>query len=189
MHYFYSDPVPTNRERALDAAIELLAAGGPRALTHARIDAAAGLPKGSTSNDFRTRSALLAGVTEAIVQREAAGVTAALTPASPAELVEACCALLDIVTVQQRTVTAARLALFLEAAHEPALAAPLAQGRAVLAGTVEGVLTRLGAPDARAGAAALMACFEGLILHRIARGQDGDARAAFTVAVRGALST
>jgi hypothetical protein len=33
-----------------------------------------------------------------------------------------------------------------------------------------------------------MACFEGLILHRIVRGEEGDARAAFAVAVRGALA-
>ena len=179
--------MPTNRERAIDAAIGLLAEGGPRALTHARVDAAAGLPKGSTSNDFRSRSALLAGVTDAIVQREAAGVTTTLAPASAAELVDACCALLDLVTLEQRTVTAARLALFLEAAHEPGLAEPLARGRAMLEATVRQVLGGLGATDAAAGAAALMACFEGLILHRIARNGDGDARATFATVVRGAL--
>lgn len=31
--------------------------------------------------------------------------------------------------------------------------------------------------------------FEGLILHRIARGADGDARGAFTTVVRGALTS
>jgi DNA-binding transcriptional regulator YbjK len=177
----------TNRERALDAAIRLLAEGGPRALTHARVDAAAGLPRGSASNDFRTRSALLAGVTDAIVQLEAAETRAALEPATAADLVDLCCALLDFATVEQRTVTTARLALFLESAHEPGLAGPLTRGRAVLEEAVQSMLARLGAPDVVSGAAALMACFEGLLLHRIARGDDGQARAAFTVAVRGAL--
>src|SRR4051794_41575898 len=85
-HYFYSDPVATNRERALQAAIELLAEGGPRAMTHGRIDAAAGLPRGSTSYDFRNRSALLAGVTEASVPRDAAAEPAALEPGFRADV-------------------------------------------------------------------------------------------------------
>lgn len=39
--------------------IELLGTQGLRALTHGRVDARAGLPRGSTSNHFRTRQALL----------------------------------------------------------------------------------------------------------------------------------
>ncbi len=175
------------RERALGAAIELLAEGGPRALTHARVDERAGLPKGSTSNSFRTRSALLIGVSDEIVRRESTELSA-WTPRSVDEFVEGCCLLLDQVTVANRTLTSARLALFLEASHEPALAEPLNRGRATLAATVRQVLAGLGAPDPIAGAAALMACFEGLILHRIARGDDGDARAAFEVTLRGALA-
>ena len=178
--------MPTTRERALDAAIELLADGGARALTHARVDAAAGLPKGSTSNSFRTRATLLAGAADEIVRRETAEVRA-FSPSSVEEFVEGCCALLDLVTVQQRTVTAARLVLFLEAAHEPTLAEPLARGRAALEEAVVAILGSLGAPDPPAGAAAVMACFEGLILHRIARGADGNARAAFSAVIRGAL--
>jgi hypothetical protein len=58
-HYVYSDPVASTKVRALDAAIELLGTEGLRALTHVRVDLRAGLPKGSTSNYFRTRAALL----------------------------------------------------------------------------------------------------------------------------------
>lgn len=58
-----------NRRRVLDAAIELVGLSGVRALTHARVDAAAELPKGSTSNYFRTRAALVAGVIEHLAAR------------------------------------------------------------------------------------------------------------------------
>ena len=60
------------RERALDAAVELLGVHGLRALTHARVDERAGLPLGSTSNWFRTRRALLGGVVDWIAERERA---------------------------------------------------------------------------------------------------------------------
>ena len=62
----------TTRNRALEAAVELLGAEGVRALTHARIDDRAGLPSGSTSNSFRTRRALLGGVVDWIAERERA---------------------------------------------------------------------------------------------------------------------
>src|SRR5690606_10456815 len=46
----YTVDMPTNRERSLRAAVEILATGGIRALTHRRVDEQAGLPEGSTSN-------------------------------------------------------------------------------------------------------------------------------------------
>ena len=48
----------TSKTRALDAAIDLLGTQGLRALAHTRVDERASLPKGSTSNYFRTRQAL-----------------------------------------------------------------------------------------------------------------------------------
>ncbi|MER5759959.1 TetR/AcrR family transcriptional regulator, partial [Streptomyces sp. NPDC002082] len=42
-----------------DSAIELVAAAGLRGLTHRAVDGAAGLPAGSTSYYFRTRTALI----------------------------------------------------------------------------------------------------------------------------------
>ena len=62
----------STKDRALRAAVEEVGEHGIRALTHARVDARAGLPKGSTSNWFRTRAALLAGVVEHLAQEERA---------------------------------------------------------------------------------------------------------------------
>jgi DNA-binding transcriptional regulator YbjK len=47
------------RDRLRDAAIEVLAADGGRGLTHRAVDAAAGLPPGTTKNYFPTRQSLL----------------------------------------------------------------------------------------------------------------------------------
>ena len=62
---------------------------GLRSLTHVRVDERAGLPKGSTSNHFRTRAALLEGVLEWMLDTELPEVGAATAPETVDELVEA----------------------------------------------------------------------------------------------------
>ena len=179
----------TTRTRALDAAIDLVGTTGLRALTHARVDERAGLPKGSTSNYFRTRAALLAGVVERIVERELPQVEEAGTlPATADELVDALCGLLDATTDAGRTLTTARLVVFLEASHDADLREALARGRRAMESATVRVLARLGASNPEAGAAAIMACSEGLILHRIARHDATDPRPAIELVVRAALS-
>ena len=121
------------RDRALDAAIELLGTQGLKALTHRRIDQKAHLPPGSTSNYFRTRDALLTGVADAIIEREMAGARPAFAPTSVDEFIDALVALFDHITRDQRTVTTARLVLFMEASHDPALREALWRGRALIA--------------------------------------------------------
>src|SRR5688500_11030085 len=131
-HYVYSDEVVTTRNRALDAAVELLGTEGLRALTHARVDARAGLPRGSTSNHFRTRRALLSGVVDHVAAVQSQEASGALEVATAGDLVDALCALLERATGPERTLTAARFALFVEAGHDPDLREPLARGRAAV---------------------------------------------------------
>lgn len=58
--YMESENMASARSDAVaDAAIEVLADQGLRGLTHRAVDNAAGLPIGSTSNQARTRAALL----------------------------------------------------------------------------------------------------------------------------------
>ncbi|MDQ1031014.1 MULTISPECIES: TetR/AcrR family transcriptional regulator [Streptomyces] len=54
-----------------DTALDLLAERGMRGLTHRAVDAAAGLPPGSTSNLARTRLALLEAAVRRLAEREA----------------------------------------------------------------------------------------------------------------------
>lgn len=175
------------RDRALDAAIELLGTQGLKALTHRRIDQTAQLPPGSTSNYFRTRDALLAGVADAIVAGEMAGAGAAFAPRSIDEFVDGLVALVDHITRDQRTVTTARLILFMEASHDAALREALGRGRALIATAMEATLRGLGASDPHTAAGAVMACSEGLILHRIARHDDTDVRPVLDLVARAAL--
>lgn len=172
----------------LDAAIDLLATGGLRALTHVRVDERAGLPKGSTSNYFRTRAALLAGVSDWIVEQELRPVRVAFAPRSPAELVDGMCALLEVTSGANRDLTTARLVLFMEASHNAALRESLSRGRATLAAGIVAALAEMGARDPEAAAETIAACFEGLLLHRIARHDSTDPRPIFETVVRGALA-
>jgi DNA-binding transcriptional regulator YbjK len=180
--------VTSIRARAVEAAIDLLATEGLRALTHARIDQHAELPKGSTSNYFRTRQALLTGVVDAIVERELPQVDGALSPDSPTELVEAMCGVFEHITTADRRVTTARLVLFVEASHNTALRAALSRGREAMETLGVVALARFGARDPQTAAAALAACFEGLMLHRIARDDQTDPRPIITLVVQAALA-
>src|SRR6188472_4390843 len=111
---------PGTRERALEAAVELLGVEGVRALTHVRVDQRAGLPTGSTSNWFRTRRALLVGVIDWIVERE----LEELDPLSVAAdqgldgFLDGLCGMVELQIEPYGVRTRARYALFLELAGD-----------------------------------------------------------------------
>lgn len=174
----------STREKVLEAAVALLGTQGLRSLTHARVDATAGVPKGSASNYFRTRAALMAGVVEYIVDQE-------MRPAQPDGLpptVEAFVGLLagtiEELTGPFRVRTTARYVLFLEGSHDAAVQGPLLAGRARFRALAEAGMTALGAADPSVAATAVMAVGEGLIMHRIAVDPDAPVYAAIDAVVR-----
>lgn len=172
----------------LEAAVELLGTEGLRSLTHARVDEQAGVPKGSTSNYFRTRAQLLTGVNAWIGENDLASADdIATAPQSAADLVEGLAIGIEILTGPQRILTAARLTLFMEANHNPEIRAAVSQTRSVMERSIVTVLARLGATDPHSSALALMACSEGIILHRIARHDTTDPRPLLRVVASAAL--
>ncbi|GAB3306540.1 TetR family transcriptional regulator [Epidermidibacterium keratini] len=60
---------PARRVALADAAITVLGEQGARGLTHRAVDVLAGLPKGTASNYFPSRAALLLGAAERIFVR------------------------------------------------------------------------------------------------------------------------
>jgi DNA-binding transcriptional regulator YbjK len=180
--------VVTNRTRALDAAVELLGTSGIRAVTHARVDEHAGLPKGSTSNFFRTRRALIQGVADRIAELEQPELDATVAPpASVEEFVDGMIAFLEHVTSVNRIQTTARLALMLEASHDADVRATLTRIRAPMVSALVVTMATLGARDPRKAAWAVVACSEGLLLHRIARSDPPDARPILQLVTEAAL--
>jgi DNA-binding transcriptional regulator YbjK len=122
-------PDPDRRRRELcDAAIELLAEHGAKGLSHLKVDALAGVPDGTTSFYFRTRSALLLAVAERMAEldlatlqavADRAGLDDASSASSLAKLV------IQSGEEPQLSRTKARYELTMQATRDPAIAATL----------------------------------------------------------------
>ncbi len=174
------------RERALEAAVALLGGEGVRALSHARVDGRAGLPPGSTSNWFRTRRALLAGVVDWIAECERADVESAAMPAITGldGLIEGLCTMAELQTGPFAVRTRARYALFLELAGDPELGEPLRRQRRVFEQWTERIVIAVGITDPVPATRALMGLGDGLLLHRLTVDPTLDMRPAIERAVR-----
>ena len=178
------------RSEILDGALRVLAEQGMRGLTHRAVDTAAGLSQGSTSYYFRSRSALVAGCVDRLLELDLQiDAAAAPPPADPAELVEQLVAVGVSMTTGQRHRTLARYELSLAAAREPELRAALVRGgdavRALVARAVRSAAN--GAPagarpagpgDERVVAEELAATLDGLVLTALVRGPHEPAELA-----------
>lgn len=162
----------------------LIGEEGIRSLTHGRVDAAASLPPGSTSNHFRTRAALVAGVAEWIARRELAdaGVPEISTRD---ELVSALTRMIEVQSGPLSARTRARYALFLEADDDAVR--PLREQRMGMEAWVRSILTRLGGEAAARNATFLMATGDGLLLHRLTVDPDAPIEAVVSRAIDAAL--
>lgn len=180
----------STRDRSLDAAVDLVGTQGIRALTHARVDAQAGLPRGSTSNHFRTRAALLAGVTAWIAEQETRDLGGVLSrPFDDLDgFIEMFAAAIELLTGPYAVRTRARYALFLEAASDPELFAPLHAQREGMAAFTRSLLVQLGAEHPDTALRAFMAFGDGLVLHRLSVDPEAPVRPSVAVAVRGCLA-
>ncbi|GAA1776158.1 TetR/AcrR family transcriptional regulator [Luedemannella helvata] len=159
------------REDLLDAAITVLGEGGMRALTHRAVDAAAGLPPGSTSNYFRTRDTLLTAVVERFVDRERAAseeIAGRRPPGTHEELIEALVDLARGQTGRHRTLALARYVILAEAAIHPPLRAALLAGGARVRAYFLNWLAVAGSVDPERDAPPIMNHFTGLVLHQLA---------------------
>lgn len=171
-------------ERALDAALAILGEQGVRALSHARVDRTAGLPAGSTSNYFRTKQALLEGVTSHLAQREREDFGQAPLVLERAQAQDAFTRMLEAQSGVFRTRTLARYALFIDLAHSPELVAPLRDNRRIFENWTTATLAALGAKDPLGCTSFIMATLDGALFHRITVDNSLD----FAPVVRRALA-
>ncbi|WP_199546466.1 TetR/AcrR family transcriptional regulator [Streptomyces sp. N35] len=111
------------RDQLGNAAIAVLAEAGSRGLTHRAVDAAAGVPQGTTKNYFPTRDALLLASTQRIIELHAAIPRPA--PVDRAGLTALLRTLLEHVRGPGRVRVLALLELQRQAVRTPWLAEPL----------------------------------------------------------------
>ena len=176
----------TTRDRALRAAVEEVGDNGIRALTHARVDARAGLPKGSTSNWFRTRAALVAGVVAHLADEERA-MAPVNEVATADELIELVCAMVERASGPDAARTRVRLALSLEAAYSPDLRTPLQEQRGAFVVWAGDLLAQIGASQPEEAARTLLACANGLLFHRLTVEPGAEIRPVIKRCVRACL--
>jgi AcrR family transcriptional regulator len=165
------------RRQLADAGLAVLAQEGSRGLTHRAVDAAAGVPTGTTSNYFHSRQALIEGLVERIGERlaptdddlrrregEQPG------PALFADYVR------DIVRrlTTDRDVTLALFELRLEAARRPEVAAVLGAWQRAGFDADVAFNTGAGLPGGRREIALFHYAIDGLLLDRLTTPIDPD---------------
>jgi AcrR family transcriptional regulator len=159
------------REHLLDAAISVLGERGIHGLTHRAVDAAAGLPAGSTANHFRTRDALLNAVVERFAARERANweeLAATMCPVTPQELARALAVFAQKAAGPHRTLTLARYAILVQAGIHPSLRAQLMATGARVNAWFMNWLRIAGSTDPERDAPIIANHWTGLVLHELA---------------------
>ncbi|WP_051551397.1 TetR/AcrR family transcriptional regulator [Nocardioides sp. URHA0020] len=162
-------PLSPRRRTLLDAALHVIADEGLKGLTHRAVDRRAGLPEGSCSAYWRTRSALEAALTEyvaASLLADVDGLTAQIDVCPEDDEQAAVSATLELFLrwLDQRELLVARLELTMAATRDPDLAQLLADHRARLIAIVEEIMTATGKEQGAARAEALVASYDGILL-------------------------
>lgn len=166
------------RSQLADAAVRVLAAEGARGLTHRAVDDEAGVPRGTASNYFRRRDAIVDAIIARIGERlmPDAAVHAELATRPPGRELYAAY-IRDILSrlLADRDATLALFELRLEAARRPAVAdAVAAWQRAGLAADTD-FTARSGLPGGRDEIVLLHYAIDGLALDRLTVPLEPDA--------------
>lgn len=140
-----------SRTRLLDAALEILGGSGAASLTVRLTEDSAALPHGSVRHHFGGRAGMVAELFDRLAEREGAPLEGEITAA------------IEHWLGHGRTLTMARYELFLMAARDGALRAPLIRARDRF---VASAAARVGA----AAAPTVVAALDGLVLDALVRG-------------------
>ncbi len=153
---------PPTATRLLDAALTVLGERGARDLTVRAVEDRAGVPHGSVRHHFGDRRGLLVALFDHLEQRESPSPRASAGP----DTVNPAAALVD--TIEHwlgpgRSVALARYELFLLAARDETLRAPLVRARERFVAQAAHVVGADRAP-------AVVASVDGLVLDALVRG-------------------
>ncbi len=158
--------MPNRSDLVADAAVTVLARDGLRGLTHRAVDAEAGLPDGSTSNCFRSRSTLLEAILARLEELDLAAMTAGPQPDMTSTRAVAAHLAGNVKRLSSRRhvrATRARLALLLDESAGPAMDA----GHRRFLRMLEVVLEEGGHPDPEPAARAVSDLLEGALVHAV----------------------
>ncbi|MFD4658858.1 TetR/AcrR family transcriptional regulator [Kitasatospora sp. NPDC058444] len=187
---------PDRRTALADAAIGVLADLGVRGLTHRAVDAAAGLPVGTTSAYLRTRQALLTALVRRLVeldQGELHAMGEQVPVRSAAELSEGIAELMRRrLSGDGRRRSLARYACAVESVRDPELREILVPRENAGRAAVREFLAAQGVADPDGRTATLLACIDGLVFEHLVGGGEPGADAIqglVAAALRGAAAS
>ncbi|GAA5115870.1 TetR/AcrR family transcriptional regulator [Pseudonocardia adelaidensis] len=165
------------RTEILDGALRVLAEQGMRGLTHRAVDAVAGIPQGSTSYYFRSRSALVMGCVERMLELDLAIEAPAVCAVrnDHRALVDVLVDTVVSLVTTQRYRTLARYELSLAAMRDPQLRAALVCAGDTVRAFGAQMLRDLGVADAARSAEELLAMLDGLLFTMLVRGPQEPA--------------
>jgi len=156
------------RREILDAAVAVLSRLGWRGLTHRAIDREAGLPEGSSSAYYRSRSALQSALAEHVVRHVAADMERLAAeldqrPGDPRHAVAATTATI-LRWLEDPDLLKAKLELTMAATRDHDLARQLIDSRRGLTNLVDAVLERGGHQHAGPIAQTIVAAVDGVLV-------------------------
>ncbi|MGO4614321.1 TetR/AcrR family transcriptional regulator [Nocardia sp. 2YAB30] len=155
----------------VDAAIDLIATKGIRALTHRALDTTLDLPAGSASYYFRTKRALIEAIVDLITTRSREDFGAAqlvtTSPLEPRSVAEAIAAWLDRLLTERRNHLIARHALLIDLLDDPDLHPQLARSLFSIE-NARALFHANGFTDPDTDAANFVAIIEGAVFDRFA---------------------
>ncbi|WP_433627346.1 TetR/AcrR family transcriptional regulator [Nocardia sp. CA-120079] len=160
----------TDRRAALvDAAIDVIATQGIRALTHRALDTALELPGGSASYYFRTKRALIEAIADRITTRSRDDFAELAPPPSlePDNIAKAIAGWLDRLLLDRRNHLIVRHALIIDLLGDPELHQRLTHSLFSTERARE-LFHTLGFPDPDGAAADFIAVVEGAVFDRFA---------------------
>ncbi|MFE7590080.1 TetR/AcrR family transcriptional regulator [Kitasatospora sp. NPDC057512] len=187
---------PDRRTVLADAAIGVLADLGVRGLTHRAVDAAAGLPVGTTSAYLRTRQALLTALVRRLVeldQGELHAMGEQVPVRSASELADGIAELTRRrLSGDGRRRSLARYACAVESVRDPELREILVPRENAGRAAVRAFLADQGVTDPDGRTATLLACVDGLVFEHLVGGGEPGADAIqglVAAALRGAAAS
>jgi len=161
----------SRRELLLRAAVELLADGGPRAVTHRAVAARAGVPQASTTYYFEsiqqlTDEALRLHLSERTAELEAMIASATAKGGSTEDIARV---LAEMLIARSHEIAIAQFEVYLQAGRNLELRDHVEQALCTFARITESVLAFLGAREPARAAPVFVALIDGFLLHRVAR--------------------
>lgn len=179
-----------------DAAIGVLADAGVRGLTHRAVDAAAGLPVGTTSAYLRTRQALLTALVRRLVDLDQGELQVLGEQAPPIGSVDELVTVIRELTRRRltgdgRRRSLARYACAVESVRDPELREILVPRENAGRARVRDFLVEQGVVEPLERTTTLLACIDGLVFDRLVGGgevAEDEIRGLVLAALRGSRS-